>query len=278
MIQLHSEIKRNCILIPFYSRLDLLESLLSSLSSYNVLVVDGSNGLLDSSKQPKHVFVLKNKGKSSFAHSVNLGLEYLEKQEISQALLLNDDAEISSSDCQILFAEWSEKQLLSPKIIQAGEDIYGIKVKAWGRVSLLKEKQKPDALLGTCLLIPTELRFDVGFPHGFEDIELSLRVKKHGYSLRVFDSVVCRHLGEASLSRKQRTGQRYSTYGHLRLYSSKRKAPIICILSLLQIVKERGGYERYLGWVQGVGDWSFKDCLSFAARMAPSSSGSSKAR
>lgn len=270
--------KEDWILIPFHSRLDLLEELLRNLSSYQILVIDSSDDLLSEVKYAKNVFVLKNMERKSFANSVNIGLDFLEGKGIKRSLILNDDAKIREEDCAQLFEEWGEKQLISPIIHQNGDCFHGIRVKNWGRVFLDSTTKQPDSLLGTCLLIPTELRFDTGFPHGFEDIELCLRAKKQGYKLRVLDSVICWHLGEGSLSRKERQGQRFSTYGHLRLFSSKRKAPSIGMLSLLQILKERGDSERYLGWAQGVGDWLAEDCRSFAARIAPSSSGSSNTR
>lgn len=255
MSQLQNSAQENWILIPFHSQRELLQELLVQLTSSFVLVVDDSAGLLNDIVLPKHVYVLKNKGRSSFANSVNVGLEYLEQKGIQKALILNDDAQISPEAYQQLFLQWKEKLLISPVIFQQGMFLYGIGVKDWGRVVLLREKKSPDALLGTCLLLPTELRFDPGFPHGFEDIELSLRAKQQGYTLRVIDTVVCNHLGEATLSRKQKRGQRAATYGHLRLFSSRKTAPIIAALSFLQILKERGDRERYKGWFLGLRDW-----------------------
>ena len=266
------------IVIPFHFRLDLLLSLLKSISSYSILVIDDSDALLDGVELGLNVQVLKNNREPSFANSVNTGLEHLAGLGVQKVLVLNDDARISEQDCQSLFLTWKPKTLISPIIQQGKEHFYGVRVQNWGRVSILKESSVPDALLGTCLLLPTELRFDSSFPHGFEDIELSIRARKAGYHLEILDTCYCQHIGEGTLSRRHRKGQRYSTYGQLRLYSSKRKAPLIGLLSLLQIVRERGDSERYLGFVQGVGDWLFKDCFSLATRMASSKEGSNKAR
>lgn len=266
------------IVIPFHFRLDLLLPLLKSFSFYSILVIDDSDALLEGVELGFNVQVLKNDRESSFANSANTGLKHLADLGVQKVLILNDDARISEQDCQNLFLRWKPKTLISPIIQQGKESYYGVRVKNWGRVSILKESSVPDALLGTCLLLPTELRFDSNFPHGFEDIELSIRARKAGYRLEVLETCYCHHIGEGTLSRRHRKGQRSSTYGQLRLYSSKRKVPMIGLLSLLQILRERGDSERYLGFVQGVGDWLFKDCFSLATRMAPSKEGSNKAR
>jgi len=246
------------IVIPFHSRLDLLQPLLKSLSLYSILVIDDSDDLLNGLIVSSNVQILRNNRESSFANSVNTGLEHLHRLGVKKALVLNDDALISEEDCQKLFSRWKPKTLISPIIQHGEEQFYGVRVQKLGRVSILKELSVPDALLGTCLLLPTELRFDSGFPHGFEDIELSIRARTMGYRLEILEQTYCHHIGEGTLSRMQRRGQRYATYGQLRLYSSKRKAPMVGLLSLLQILRERGDVERYVGFVQGVGDWVFE--------------------
>ena len=97
-----------------------------------------------------------------------------------------------------------------------------------------------------------------------------------GHSLG--DSSAIWFIGGFNTVSSEGTSIRSSTYGHLRLFSSKRKAPIIAVLSLAQIARERGSIERYLGWSEGVFDWISTDLRSFAARMASSKLGSNNAK
>jgi len=266
----------NWIIIPFSHRQDLLFPLLDSLVGFSILVVDDSNGI-GFLNIPNNVWIIKNKKLKGFGSAVNFGLEYLFKKGVKYALILNDDVEITTKSVQTIFNSREEKTILAPIIQQNQEKIYGARIYKWGRVQLLFQPKEPTALLGTCLLLPTELRFDPRFPHGFEDFELCLRAKKEGYQLKRVEEALCKHIGEGSLSRREAKGQRYATYGQLLLFS-KYHFPIVASLSLVQILKERGKKERYLGWSQGVGDWVLAEIRSFAARIPSSKAGSNKAK
>ena len=114
------------------------------------------------------------------------------------------------------------------------------------------------------MLIPSHLRFDERFPHGFEDIELCLRATQMGYKIRVQYDAICFHHGEGTISRNEKQGQRSSVYGQLILFSSIRKAPIIAGLCLAQIIKENGKMERYIGLGKGIMDWCIRDAAFVA--------------
>ena len=271
-----SNVRQPAIVVPFHHRHDLLLSLLSRLSSVPTLVVDDGPC---PTFFPDHVRTVRNKG-SGFAAAANTGLEYWENRGVSTVLLLNDDANVTPETISVLSRHYRENRILSPVIHCSGQDLYGVSVSKWGRVRTHKRPNvgKIDAVYGTCMMLSSSLRFDKRYRHGFEDIELCLRMSEEGYETVVVPEARCDHLGGASLSVHHRQGQRAATYGQLRLFSSIRRAPIVAALSGLQIVKERGGRQRYLGWALGVSDWIYSDLPSLAARIDSSKAGSSNAR
>jgi len=274
---LHHQNKWNyfSVLIPFHHRHDLLFLLLEFLKNIPVLIVDDG---IQPTIFPEGVSYIRGKNRG-FATAVNSGLKHLQQQGIRRALILNDDAKITPKNIEEMLNNCSEKTILSPVISCKERDIYGVNVDSWGRVIANFDKDSEVlAVYGTCMMLPTELRFDEGFKHGFEDIELCLRMKNKGYQIKILKTVYCQHIGGASMSVLDEQGQRFATYGHLRLFSSLRKAPMISILSLMQILSERGSRRRYFGFAKGIIDWIYKDVPSLATRMASSKAGSSKAK
>jgi hypothetical protein len=263
------------IIIPFHHRHDLLFSLLDSLQDIPILVVDDG---IQPTIFPEGVSNIRGK-KRGFATAVNSGLKQLQEQGIQRALILNDDAKITPKDIEEMLNNCSEKTILSPIISCNERDIYGVNVDSWGRVIANFDKDSAvPAVYGTCMMLPTDLRFDEGFKHGFEDIELCLRMRNKGYQIKILKTIYCQHIGGASMSVLDDQGQRFATYGQLRLFGSLRKAPIISILSVMQILSERGCRRRYFGFAKGIIDWIYNDVPSLAARMASSKAGSSKAK
>ena len=84
--------------------------------------------------------------------------------------------------------------------------------------------------------MPTKLRFDTRFHHGFEDLHLTMTWKNAGFELLLMKDVVCTHIGGASLDSQSLEGLRFSVYGHLCLYDSLKRGPIIWSLYLIQTI------------------------------------------
>ena len=251
------------ILIPFHHRHDLLFPLLKELHQFSILVVD--DGPFPT-PFPSSVNYIRTPN-IGFSRAVNTGLEELQKKGFDRVLILNDDATISPTDVVKLCQISTLHTIVSPIIRCNKKTIYGVTVRSWGRLTANFQRRTPiDAVYGTCMLIPSHLRFDERFPHGFEDIELCLRVTQDGYKIIVVDDAICFHQGEGSISRNDEQGQRASAYGHLLLFSSFRKTPIIAGLCLAQIIKENGGVERYVGLGKGIMDWCVRDAVYVTVR------------
>ena len=121
-----------------------------------------------------------------------------------------------------------------------------LSIRRWGRVKMnMDVNTLPDALLGTCLGMPTSWRLDARFIHGFEDFDLSIRFKQAGGSLLILPHVHCMHHEGGTLDSHSPIGLQYSVRGHLELFDSLVKSPIILmtyyymILSKESSIKDR---------------------------------------
>ena len=272
---------QGCILIPFHHRNDLLLPLLEHLKDLPVCVVDDAETQQDWTMwQDLHPAVkcVRSGGSSGFTAAINKGLEFVDALGFQRVLILNDDAWLSLEDIETLFTKSSGKRLVSPVIESNGVQYFGVKLSSWGRVQLTQHKSdRIDALLGTSLVMPTSFRFDTRFHHGFEDIHLTHQSKMAGYELRVIDSVVCRHIGGGSLDSQSPVGLKYSIYGHLCLYNSLRKLPIIWSLYVMKILKDpnRNTLFQIYSIHQGAVGWVWS---AIAARIDSSKLGSSNVK
>ena len=270
-----------CILIPFHHREDLLLPLLNHLKQFPVVVVD--DGIIKSDWDPwmavhPDLNCIRSSGDSGFTNAVNIGLSRIETLEFRFVLVLNDDAWIELDDMKYLMQMAQHNRLISPVIQSQGHLFYGVTIRSWGLVKLNQNRSsRVDALLGTCLLMPSNLRFDSRFYHGFEDLHLTATAKKSGFELLVVEKTICRHVGGASLDSNSFKGLRFSVYGHLCLYNSLRRGPIIWSIYLLNAVFRDQAQGVRMKSIQainyGVLDWVWS---AIAARMASSSAGSNK--
>ena len=270
-----------CILIPFHHREDLLLPLLKHLKNFPVVVVD--DGVMQSDwghwqNAHPHMDCIRTKGNSGFTQAVNSGLDYVQTIGFRYVLILNDDAWLSIENIKKMIRKANPKRFVSPVIKSEGKCFYGVRVYSWGLVRLNQSPSKQiDALLGACLLMPSNLRFDMRFHHGFEDLHLTMTSKNTGFELCLLKDVICTHIGGASLDAQSVMGLRFSVYGHLCLYDSLKRGPIIWSLYLIRTLLRDETILFRIGSIkainQGVFDWLWSE---IAARIASSNAGSSK--
>ena len=146
-----------------------------------------------------------------------------------------------------------------------------------GRV--LQQRQVPldaievDALSGACLLLGSKERMDTRFPHGFEDVDLGLRIRADGRNVVFEPAGVCWHEGGKTLNRRSRKAARLAMTGHLRLVGESRlRRLFVLVLALAQVVRELGPPVRVLGIWEGYWD---SVVARRAAAMASGRAGSS---
>lgn len=244
------------VLIPFHHRRDLLLPLAEGLVGLKVLIVDDGPS---PTALPIAAETLRTSGECGFSVAVNQGLAHLQEQGFKWVLVLNDDALINPHQLATLCAaRGKDIGVIAPVICQNDQRYGGVSVRWWGRVVALEAPVKQtnvDAAWGCCMLVPSWVRFSGDFSHGFEDIELCIRLGSMGLRTVVLPSVECQHIGAASLGRSSAEHRQRSVYGHLLLYNSRLLAPMILVLSCLHVLRERQGLAHYFAVLKGFRDW-----------------------
>lgn len=264
------------IVIPCCTRTDLLQQALEPLKEFSVFVVNDGELFIPESA---NVHVVKTSNpRSGFARAANLGLSKAQQEGFSWVLLLNDDAVISALDLhQMISLITPQTGAIGPVVWDANKVVTaGISVSFWGRIknNHLQPEQSHvvDALSGACLLLPSWTRFDVRFPHGFEDIAMCIQLANMGLSSVVCATAKCFHHQGATLAQKSSEKIRHSLYGQALFFKKRRFFPLIVGLTVLQLLKERSSLSRFNGAYQGFRDVIYRN--SMAVRMASSSPGS----
>lgn len=138
---------------------------------------------------------------------------------------------------------------------------------------------EPDALLGACLGMPTTWRFDERFIHGFEDIDLSRRFVAYGGQLIVLPHIRCTHQHGATLDPLSSRGLKYAILGHLQVFDSLKRMPIILGTYWAMVATQQCSLGEKLSMLKGVhqgtAGWFWS---AMAARMASSKAGSRRAK
>lgn len=228
---------RPTLVIPHRARRALLERLLHATEGWPRLVVDDTDDGLDLDV-PK----LRLGGGQGFARAANAGLAAV---RTADAILLNDDA-LPIDDC----LDRLTHPLCGPVLVGPhGVESMGIVVRPWGRVYNRATPGPVQALSGACLRLPAAARFDARFRHGFEDVELCLRLG----GARLIPEARCWHEGGATLSRTSAEAQRHAVSGQLRLFTGWRRGVVVG-LHLAQVLREGGPADRLGGVARGVRD------------------------
>ncbi len=207
--------------------------------------------------------VVRTPGRSGFARAVNAGLDAGQARGWDWALVLNDDAVLLPGALDALCAHIRpEVGAVGPVVEGAGVGVEsaGVAMAWWGRVQLRTAvppgPQRVRGLTGACLLLRASDRFDVGFAHGMEDLELCQRLRRRGQQLWLEPRARCRHVGGATLPRASADAQRHQVSGHLRLVGGGFRVPVVLALALAQVVREGGSRHRLFAIWQGWRDWA----------------------
>ena len=241
------------ILVPTHSRWELLPQALAHLDA-PVLVVDDSP---DGASLPQGVEVLRTPGELGFAGAVNRGLAWLEERGVDRVLLLNDDASPQPGCLQALEEAFTDEVALAGPVlvspsgsIEAGIDYEPRTARVKVRSALPSAITEVPALSGACLLMRTSMRFDEGFPHAMEDIELATRA---GGKVLLVPSARCLHLGGATVDRRSARATRDALEGHLRLVGDRPLQRGLAVgYAVAQVMREGNRRQRLVGIVQAL--------------------------
>jgi GT2 family glycosyltransferase len=232
------------VVIPHRRDTNRLRRLLSALDGWPVIVADDSDGgvKLD-------VPTVRLGGGVGFARAVNAALITV---TTPLALVLNDDALPLETCVEQLAAAPDLGVPVGPVIVgPQGIESAGIDVSSWGRVkqrTVPPSNPRVPAISGACIRVRSSWRFDERFPHGFEDVELCRRLG----GAQLLPEARCWHQGGGTLHRQSASAQAHGATGQLLLYPPGWREPVIALLHLAQIARERGEYDRveavFRGW------------------------------
>ena len=198
-----------------------------------------------------------------FARAANTGLACAQSDGFSWVLLLNDDAYLEPGAYEVM------RSAITPAVGVIGPVIYhqnkvqsaGIEVHKWGRIRNIQEHPETsiyvDALCGACMILPSWARFNCDFLHGFEDIELCLRLGRQGLLSKLVPQARCQHHGGASIDHFSPQKTEHSVYGHLRLLQHRRYVPIVTALAALQVLKEDRNIGRWKAIARATRKWLY---------------------
>jgi len=250
------------VIIPHYSRADLLLGALASVQGHPTWVVDDSPTGLESGALPSGVQVLRTAGEEGFARACNRGLEAVQQAGLPLGLLLNDDA-TPLDDCipLLLDAQLTHPQAgaLAPVLVDrdgrvesAGIRVHRHSARVHQITRVPTATTRVDALSGACLLLASHRRLDERYRFGFEDIALCRSLAAQGHPPLLVPQARCRHHGGATVPRRSRAATRHALAGHLRLVEDHPwQRPLVLGWALIQLVHEGGSAGRMGGLWEG---------------------------
>ena len=183
-------------------------------SNYEIILVDNES---DDSKlstlKRKNVTTISNSKNEGFSKANNQGIDYAIKNNFDYILMLNNDTIVKSNLIDVLVRTAQAKKIstIQPLILNHnGQKIWngGGKINYFfgtffssNKVS--KSYKTIDWFTGCCCLFETKLFLEIGklderFFAYYEDVDLSLRIKKNGYKIGFTSQTELIHLESAS--------------------------------------------------------------------------------
>lgn len=183
-------------------------------SNYEIILVDNES---DDSKlstlKRKNITTISNSKNEGFSKANNQGIDYAIKNNFDYVLMLNNDTIVKSNLIDVLVRTAQAKKIsaIQPLILNHnGQKIWngGGKINYFfgtffssNKVS--KSYKTIDWFTGCCCLFETKLFVEIGklderFFAYYEDVDLSLRIKKNGYKIGFTSQTELIHLESAS--------------------------------------------------------------------------------
>jgi len=183
-------------------------------SNYEIILVDNES---DDSKlstlKRKNIITISNSKNEGFSKANNQGIDYAIKNNFDYILMLNNDTIVKSNLIDVLVRTAQAKKIstIQPLILNHnGQKIWngGGKINYFfgtffssNKVS--KSYKTIDWFTGCCCLFETKLFLEIGklderFFAYYEDVDLSLRIKKNGYKIGFTSQTELIHLESAS--------------------------------------------------------------------------------
>ena len=183
-------------------------------SNYEIILVDNeSDDSQLSTLKRKNITTISNSKNEGFSKANNQGIDYAIKNNFDYILMLNNDTIVKSNLIDVLVRTAQAKKIstIQPLILNHdGQKIWngGGKINYFfgtffssNKVS--KSYKTIDWFTGCCCLFETKLFLEIGkldekFFAYYEDVDLSLRIKKNGYKIGFTSQTELIHLESAS--------------------------------------------------------------------------------
>ena len=213
-----------------------IESILNSTNSnFKIILVDNEsdNKKVKNFKYKNEIEIIQNKKNEGFSKANNIGIDYALKNNFDYTILINNDTIVEKNLIEVLLktAQAKNFSVVQPLILKYnGKEIWN----AGGRInyffgnfitrrkvvnSLNSSHELTEWLTGCCCLFKTKIFKDIGkldesFFAYYEDVDFSLRLKKHGYKIGFTSKTNVYHYESFSSISNNSKGGKLSPYIH----------------------------------------------------------------
>ena len=213
-----------------------IESILNSTNcNFKIILVDNEsdNKKVKNFKYRNEIEIIQNKKNEGFSKANNIGIDYALKNNYDYTLLINNDTIVEKNLIEVLLKTAQVKSFLvvQPLILNYnGKEIWN----AGGRInyffgnfitrkklgnSLNSSHELIEWFTGCCCLFKTKIFKDIGklderFFAYYEDVDFSLRLKKHGYKIGFTSKTQIYHYESFSSISNNSKGGKLSPYVH----------------------------------------------------------------
>ena len=213
-----------------------IESILNSTNSdLKIILVDNEsdNEKVKNFKFRNEIEIIQNKKNEGFSKANNIGIDYALKNNYDYTILINNDTIVEKNLIEVLLktAQAKNFSVVQPLILNYNnKDIWN----AGGRInyffgnfitrkklgnSLHSSHELTEWFTGCCCLFKTKIFKDIGklderFFAYYEDVDFSLRLKKHGYKIGFTSKTQIYHHESFSSISNNSKGGKLSPYVH----------------------------------------------------------------